>query len=112
MILQALVKYYENVAKEGKLPKQGYCTGKVSYALDLSEEGDLISIISLKQAAKRGNKEVDVPQSLEVPEQPTRAVNILSFFLCDNAIYLLGLDTKGKPPVSYTHLTLPTICSV
>ncbi len=97
MILQALVKYYENVAKEGKLPKQGYCTGKVSYALDLSEEGDLISIISLKQAAKRGNKEVDVPQSLEVPEQPTRAVNILSFFLCDNAIYLLGLDTKGKP---------------
>ena len=31
MILQALVKYYEMMAAEDKLPKQGYCTGKVSY---------------------------------------------------------------------------------
>ena len=35
MILQALVKYYEMMAAEDKLPKQGYCTGKVSYALEL-----------------------------------------------------------------------------
>lgn len=28
MILQALVKYYEMMAAEDKLPKQGYCTGK------------------------------------------------------------------------------------
>lgn len=97
MILQALVKYYENMAKEEKLPKQGYGTGKVSYALDLSEEGDLLSIISLKLPVQRGNKKVDVPQSLEVPEQESRSVNIFPFFLCDNAIYLLGLDTKGKP---------------
>ena len=34
---------------------------------------------------------------LEVPEQESRSVNILPFFLCDNAIYLLGLDTKGNP---------------
>ena len=27
MILQALVKYYEMMAAEDKLPKQGYCTG-------------------------------------------------------------------------------------
>ena len=26
MILQALVKYYEMMAAEDKLPKQGYCT--------------------------------------------------------------------------------------
>lgn len=97
MILQALVKYYENMAKEEKLPKQGYGTGKVSYALDLSEEGDLSGIISLKLPVQRGNKKVDVPQSLEVPEQESRSVNIFPFFLCDNAIYLLGLDTKGKP---------------
>lgn len=97
MILQALVKYYENMAKEEKLPKQGYGTGKVSYALDLSKEGDLLSIISLKLPVQRGNKKVDVPQSLEVPEQESRSVNIFPFFLCDNAIYLLGLDTKGKP---------------
>lgn len=97
MILQALVKYYDTMAKKGKLPKQGYCTGKVSFALNLSAEGELHNIISLKLPATRGKRKLDVPQNLEIPEQSTRAVNILSFFLCDNAIYLLGLNTKGNP---------------
>lgn len=97
MILQALVRYYEIMAAEKKLPKQGYCLGKVSYALSLSEEGGLLGIINLKQSAERGKKKIDIPQSLEIPEQTTRAVNIFPFFLCDNAIYLLGLDTKGNP---------------
>lgn len=97
MILQALVKYYENMAKEGDLPRQGYCTGKVSYALSLSEEGELRGIINIRQRATRGKKEVEAPNSLTVPEQESRSVNIFPFFLCDNAIYLLGLDTKGKP---------------
>lgn len=97
MILQALVKYYEIMAAEGKLPKQGYCTGKVSYVLELSREGELCGITSLRLTVERGTKKVDVAQMLEVPEQEARSVNILPFFLCDNAIYLLGLDTKGKP---------------
>ncbi len=97
MILQALVKYYKNMAKEGKLPKQGYCTGKVSYALELSGEGELCGITSLRLPAEHGKKKGDVAQLLEVPEQEARSVNIFPFFLCDNAIYLLGLDTKGKP---------------
>lgn len=97
MILQALVKYYEIMAAEGNLPKQGYCTGKVSYALELSGEGELCGITSLRLTVERGKKKVDVAQMREVPEQEARSVNILPFFLCDNAIYLLGLDTKGKP---------------
>lgn len=97
MILQALVKYYEIMAAEGKLPKQGYCTGKVSYVLELSREGELCGITSLRLTVERGTKKVDVAQMLEVPEQTTRAVNIFPYFLCDNAIYLLGLDTKGNP---------------
>ena len=44
-----------------------------------------------------GRKNGDAAQLLEVPEQESRSVNILPFFLCDNAIYLLGLDTKGNP---------------
>lgn len=97
MILQALVRYYEIMAAENKLPKPGYCLGKVSYALNLSEEGELLGIVSLKQPVERGKKKINLPQSLKIPEQTPRAVNIFPFFLCDNAIYLLGLDTKGKP---------------
>lgn len=28
MILQALAKYYENLAEEGKVPKPGWCSAK------------------------------------------------------------------------------------
>ena len=94
MILQALVKYYEMMAAEDKLPKQGYCTGKVSYALELSGEGELCGITTLRLPVEHGKKKGDAAQLLEVPEQESRSVNILPFFLCDNAIYLLGLDTK------------------
>ena len=97
MILQALVKYYEMMAAEDKLPKQGYCTGKVSYALELSGEGELCGITTLRLPVEHGKKKGDAAQLLEVPEQESRSVNILPFFLCDNAIYLLGLDTKGNP---------------
>lgn len=97
MILQALVKYYEMMAAEDKLSKQGYCTGKVSYALELSGEGELCGITTLRLPVEHGKKKGDAAQLLEVPEQESRSVNILPFFLCDNAIYLLGLDTKGNP---------------
>ena len=30
MILQALVKYYEDLERQEKLPKQGWCQAKVS----------------------------------------------------------------------------------
>lgn len=58
MILQALVKYYEIMAAEGKLPKQGYCTGKVSYVLELSREGELCGITSLRLTVERGTKKL------------------------------------------------------
>lgn len=56
MILQALVKYYEMMAAEDKLPKQGYCTGKVSYALELSGEGELCGITTLRLPVEHGKK--------------------------------------------------------
>ena len=39
MILQALVKYYEDLTEEGKVAREGWCQAKVSYALNLSREG-------------------------------------------------------------------------
>ena len=56
MILQALAKYYENLAEEGKVPKPGWCSAKVSYQINLSEEGDVKGISCLKTEEERGRK--------------------------------------------------------
>ncbi len=97
MILQSLVRYYEIMAKDGKLPLPGYSTANVSLAINLSPDGTVQSIVTMKEPKTRGKKTVDVPQSMTVPEQVVRAVNVCPNFLCDNASYLLGIDSKGKP---------------
>lgn len=97
MILQALVKYYENLANVGEVTRPGWCEAKVAMGLDLSPEGELLGVIPLKTEETRGKKTVEVPQSKEVPEQVTRSSGVSANFLCDNSSYILGVDTKGKP---------------
>lgn len=99
MILQSLVDYYEILVndEDSDIPKLGYCKANVSYAVNLSLNGDLLSIIPMKIAVQRGKKTVEVPQSIEVPEQEKRAVGIKSNFLCENSSYVFGIDNKGKP---------------
>ena len=41
MILQALVKEYENLAENNLVPKRGWCQAKVSYAIDLNPNGKI-----------------------------------------------------------------------
>lgn len=100
MILQALVKYYENLVEEEKVSKQGWCSAKVSYEIELSKEGEIKNIICLKIEEERGKKTVIRPQNLLVPEMVTRSSGVSANFLCDNAKYLLGIsqekDEKNK----------------
>ncbi len=97
MILQSLVKYYEILAEDEKsnIPKPCYCTAKVSYALNISKEGDLLEVIPLKISSGKGNKYI--PQVMEVPEQKKKTSGIRPNFLCHNSSYILGLDNKGNP---------------
>lgn len=98
MILQALVNHYETLADQGKVSRQGWCQAKVSYALDIDAEGNLLGIIPLKQEEERGKKTVWVPQLMEVPEMASRSSGVSANFLCDNSKYLLGIDSgeSGK----------------
>ncbi|MCD2493127.1 type I-C CRISPR-associated protein Cas8c/Csd1 [Lacrimispora sp. NSJ-141] len=96
MILQALVKHYETLAKQGKVSRQGWCQTKVSYALDIDAEGNLLGIISLKQEVERGKKTAYLPQLMEVPEMAARSSGVSANFLCDNSKYLLGIDKDGS----------------
>lgn len=95
MILQALVQHYERLAEEEKVDREGWCKAKVSYGINLSSDGTIRGIITLKQEEVRGKKKVWVPQMLRVPEMVTRSSGISANFLCDNSKYMLGLDESG-----------------
>ncbi|MGI6069021.1 MAG: type I-C CRISPR-associated protein Cas8c/Csd1 [Blautia sp.] len=95
MILQALTRYYEILAKEEKVTEQGWCMGKVSYALDIDRSGQLQGVISLKKEVERGKKKAWIPSLIKVPEMVSRSSGVSANFLCDNSKYLLGIDQEG-----------------
>ena len=94
MILQALTRYYEVLAREEKVSRKGWCTAKVSYAVNLSKEGKIKNIFCLKTEEVRGKKTVIVPDSMQVPEMVSRSSGVSANFLCDNAKYFLGIDRE------------------
>lgn len=95
MILQALVKEYENLAQKGLVSKPGWSQAKVSYAIDLKDDGRIKVIYSLKTEEQRGKRTVWMPSLLYVPEMVTRSSGVAANFLCDNAKYFLGIDENG-----------------
>ena len=97
MILSALVEYYETLAAQGKIAQSGWADVKVSYALEIGDNGELKRVVNIKTEQQRGKKTVLVPQVMNLPAPVKRSSGILPNFLCDNSSYLLGIDTKGKP---------------
>lgn len=97
MILQALVKYYEDLQKQGKIPVPGWGRTSVSFGLNLGVDGEVLSLLPLKVAKERGKKTVYEAREFEVPQPLKRSSGIAPNFLCDNSTYVLGVDEKGKP---------------
>jgi CRISPR-associated protein Csd1 len=109
MILQALYSYYEilsseeNEDGESNIAQPGYSVANVSYALNISTQGDLLDVIPTPRQVQRGKKTVDRPQSMIVPEQPGRSGKTPpAYFLCDNNAYVLGISAEDadKPGFS------------
>ena len=96
MMLQALVKYYENLSKIKSVVQPGYSNADISFAININKEGEVIDLLPMRVEAQRGKKVVDIPQKIVVPEQPKRAAAILPYFLADTATYLLGLPKASK----------------
>ena len=105
MILQALVRLYNELCKQGKIAEEGWGVAKVSYRIILREDGSLKGIISTKKKVKKeeeekGNrktKEIEIPSEMIVPLPVTRSVGIRANFLCDGIGFFFGIDDKGKP---------------
>ncbi len=95
MILKALNDYYDALSARGEITPPGWSETKVSYALNIDENGVLRGVRSLKIMSPDGKKEL--PQKMQVPEQCKKASGIISNFLCENSSYLLGIDDKDKP---------------
>ena len=103
MILQALTRYYDILVADldsGVAPP-GYSKTGVSFALDLSPQGELIGIIPLFETVQRGKISIEAPQRRLVREQVKRSVNILPNFLCDNSAYVLGISGKEAKDADY-----------
>ena len=97
MILQALVSYYETLAARGELPQPGWAPVKVSYVLNLYDQGDITTVVCIKEEVTLGKKKAMVPQTIQLPAPVKRTAGVTANFLCDNSSYILGADKKGKP---------------
>ena len=97
MILQALVKHYEDLVEKGLIASSGWSKQKVSYQLEIDASGELLQVSLLGDIEVKGTKTVHKPLLTDVPAPVKRAVNIAPNFLCDHSGYILGVDSKGKP---------------
>ena len=96
MILQALTEYYERLAEQGIVSKPGWSTAKVSDAIVLDFDGQIIGVLPLKEVIIRGTKKMEVLRDCRVPQMVSRSSGIKANFLCDNAKYILGIVEKKK----------------
>ena len=97
MILQALVRYYEDLLQNGTLCAPGWVKEKISWGLQLADDGQPLVLHDLRTSQQCGKKTVELPQERSVPDHATRSSNTDPHFLCDNSSYILGVDPKGKP---------------
>lgn len=98
MILQALTRYYQTLAGQGRIAAPGWGAGKIAFALVIDGTGGLVQVLSVLTQQQRGNKTVFAPREISgLPAPVKRSSGIAANFLWDNSGYLLGVDNKGKP---------------
>lgn len=103
MILQALASYYDIIRQDPELDvaRPGFSTVPVRYALNLSQNGDILDVFPTMTEVQRGKKTLEVPRSMEVPQQVKRSSGIAPNFMCDNTPYVLGVSDKDSEKPTY-----------
>lgn len=95
MILQALTSLYETLAQKGEISKEGWSREKISFALGIDENGDLLRITPLFETVDmpKGKKKEE-PQKMMVP---IKEKNTGPKFLWGNSGFILGAANKKTP---------------
>ena len=89
--LSELYRFYERLSTdpESGMPPKGMSAEQISFALVITEDGNLVSIEDLRDSTGHAIR-------IFVPAAVKRSVNIAPNFLWDNTGYVLGVDSKGK----------------
>ncbi|HII80117.1 MAG TPA: type I-C CRISPR-associated protein Cas8c/Csd1 [Methanosarcina sp.] len=89
MIIQSLCRHYDILEgdENANIPKLGYSSAKVSFALVITPDGVLSHIVDLRSDDKKPK-----PKDMEVPIQESRCSAIFSYFSCDKAQYVFGVE--------------------
>ncbi|MBR4658968.1 MAG: type I-C CRISPR-associated protein Cas8c/Csd1 [Clostridia bacterium] len=96
MILQALVKLYEDLRSRGEIAAEGWSPVKINYAVCIDGKGSVIQIIPQIVEELRGKKTVRSPRQIMLPAPVTKSSGIVSNFLWENADYILGIPKDPK----------------
>lgn len=97
MILQALHEYYQRKQRDPdparRLPAFGLEDKEIPFIIELDADGMLLGLKDTRQL--EGKKKVAA--RFLVPQSVKRASGVAANLLWDNAEYVLGVDTRGKP---------------
>lgn len=103
MIVKGLNDLYERYAADpemqGKVPLEGMSREKVEWELVISEDGELVNVISLSHGDGKGTNRF---REMLVPEHDGRSgKSPKPYFLCDTAVFLLGMADTSKVKDEY-----------
>ena len=97
MILQALNAYYRRKQADpdpkNRLPTFGLEEKEIPFVLEIDAEGRLVNLVDTRSG--EGKKKVG--QRFLVPQGVKKTSGVAANLLWDNAEYVLGADTRGKP---------------
>jgi len=93
MIIQSLCHHYDVLEGDENvnIPKLGYSSAKVSFALVISPDGVLPHIVDLRSDDKKPK-----PKDMDVPIQKSRSSGVFPYFVCENAKYVFGVEKIKK----------------
>lgn len=95
MILKALYDYYQrkSASPDSALAPAGFEYKEIPFVLEINHEGKLIQI----EDTRSGDGKKKRAKSERVPQGVKKTSGVAANLLWDNAEYVLGIDTKGKP---------------
>jgi CRISPR-associated protein Csd1 len=102
MLINALCRYYDVLASSGKVLPDGYSEVKISYLIELNEDGSIDNIIDYRKQTeeiqKNGKiKEIMSPRKEVMPKR-TEKTAIESNIIEHRPLYIFGLryNTERK----------------
>ena len=105
MILQALTQYYDALNARGEIDAPGWGRPKISYALQLRENGELTQVIPLLHEVDAGKKKVLRPR-----EDGLRILSQISYGIIQPICWVLM--AKENPTLLLNALQLPFYCTM